>query len=162
MIFLRTDLAVAVKSSILIFVFLLSGCCHEAACRLERKLKGMPDEEAFSYFRRIPAQERVDLYVWELSVSKPVSSRYEFLLRENSSEVAIPLLDSANASDKYMVIVSILSTLERMPEGDKRNLPESQVRSAIQKCKSLAPTDNDELCLRAEAALIDKNKGPAS
>jgi hypothetical protein len=160
MIFLRTDLGVIVKLPIIFVSFLLSACCHEAACRLERKLKEMPDEEAFSYFRRIPAREQVDLYVWELNVSKPVSSRYEFLLRENSSEVAIPLLDSANSSDKYMVIVSILSTLERMPEGDKRNLPTPQVRSAIQKCKSLALADNDELCLRAEAALLEKNKGP--
>lgn len=112
----------------------LSACCNDNACRLNKQLNERPDQEAFSRFKALDAKDQVGVYLWELTHSKPVASRYEFLLRENAGAVAEPLLDAANRSDGYLVQASIVRSLARLPAGSRSKLARSQLVAAIERC----------------------------
>lgn len=124
----------------------LSSCCGDNDCRLDRALDRLPDQEAFSRFRTLGAKEQVDVCLWELAHSKPVASRYEFLLRENAKEVARPLLDAANRSDGCMVQASILRSLAKLPADSRAHLARSRLAAAVDRCKRLAGSGRDEVC----------------
>lgn len=143
------------KNTFLIAVILcLSACCADKACRLDKRLDELPDQEAFSRFRELDAQDQVDVYVWELTHSKPVASRYEFLLRENASAVAKPLLDAANRSEGYIVQASILRSLAKLPQESRLDLARSELEAAVKRCKSLAGNEHDEICVTYGGVLL--------
>ena len=127
-------------------VLCLSACCNDIACRLNKQLNELPDQEAFSRFKALDAKDQVDVYLWELTHSKPVASRYEFLLRENAGAVVEPLLDAANRSDGYIVQASIVRSLAKLPAGSRANLARSQLLAAVERCKRLAGDEHDEVC----------------
>jgi hypothetical protein len=152
----RMGLVVVVTRSfffVTLFTF-LSACCMENACRIERKMKVMPDDKAFSYFKSLSAQDQVDVYVFELNVSRPVSSRYEFLLKQRSGEVVRPLINAAKSADSYMVMISILSTLDSMPRSSKNIVEMNEMKALIQRCKKLALNEHDDLCIQYEGSLV--------
>lgn len=124
----------------------LSACCSDRACRQSGQLNELPDQEAFSRFKALDPKDQVDVYVWELTHSKPVASRYEFLLRERADAVAEPLLDAANRSDGYIVQASIVRSLAKLPAGSRANLARSQLVAAVERCKRLAGDERDEIC----------------
>lgn len=127
-------------------VLCLSACCNDNACRLNKQLNELPDQEAFSRFKALDAKDQVGVYLWELTHSKPVASRYEFLLRENAGAVAEPLLDAANRSDGYLVQASIVRSLAKLPAGSRLKLARSQLVAAVERCKRLAGDERDEVC----------------
>ncbi|MET4728493.1 hypothetical protein ABIE09_002303 [Lysobacter enzymogenes] len=135
------------KNTLYVFVALcLSACCADRVCRIDKQLDKLPDQEAFSRFKALDAKDQVDVYLWELTHSKPVASRYEFLLRENAGAVAEPLLDAANRSDGYLVQASIVRSLAKLPAGSRSKLARSQLVAAVERCKRLAGDERDEVC----------------
>lgn len=135
-------------------MLVLCACCADSVCKLDKRLDAMPSKEAFASFRTLSAQEQVDIYVWELSHSKPVGSRYEFLLKENAEAVAGPLLVAANKSDKYMVQASLLGSLSRLPSESRKHLERGQLVAAVKRCQSLVVTKEGGLCATYGAILI--------
>lgn len=138
----------------ILVVLCLSACCNDRACRQSRQLNTLPDREAFSRFKALDANDQVDVYVWELTHSKPVASRYKFLLRESADAVAEPLLDAANRSDGYIVQASIVRSLAKLPAGSRAKLARSQLVAAVERCKRLAGDEHDEVCSSYGDALV--------
>ncbi|WP_156087563.1 hypothetical protein [Lysobacter sp. Root667] len=142
------------KFFLLVCALLLTSCCSDKACRIEGQLSDMPEQEAFARFRELPAQEKVDVYVWDLSQKRPVASRFEFILHESPEAVASPLLNAANEAKGYMVQVSILKSLSRLPPTSREKLDPARVEAAIKRCHSLAKSESDELCRRYGQELL--------
>lgn len=128
------------------FALCLSARCVDPACRIDKQLDKLPDQEAFSRFKALDPKDQVDVYVWELTHSKPVASRYEFLLRENADAVADPLLEAANRSNGYLVQASIVRSLAKLPADSRSKLARSQLVAAVERCKRLASDERDEVC----------------
>lgn len=155
MICSKMALVVAAKEFWLVtFLPLIAACCMDSACEIEKELRTMPEEQAYAHFKALSAKDQVDVYVYELNVSRPVSSRYEFLLQDGPRDVAELLVDAANATDSYMVSVSILSTLEKMPESSRGSVNQRAMRAAVRRCKALAPKADDDLCAQYGRALV--------
>jgi len=114
----------------------------------------MDRRDAIDKFRSLSAEDQVSLYLWELQHTRPVASPYEFLLKEKGSEVARPLLEAANLSDGYLVQTALLATIAGLREQDRKTLPEVQLRSAIERCKSLAGHTDDRQCVAYERDLL--------
>ena len=139
-----------------ILLLLIPACCMgDSVCKIENKMRLMSEEQANAYFKRLSNKDQVDLYVYELNVSRPVSSRYGFLLWNGSGDTAKLLADAASTTESYMVSVSILSTLEKMPDSSRKSVKQEALKSAIANCKNLAPTYDDDFCAQYERALIE-------
>ena len=68
-------MSIVMKTIAVLLICVLIGfvivCRQDRWSAFQRELNGFSDERAFSEFRKLSAQDKVDFYVWQIEHSRP-------------------------------------------------------------------------------------------
>lgn len=132
--------------------FLYFLLANVAACHSDKwgdfqgEVDGLSDEQAFSEFRKLSTQDKVDFFVWQIEHSRPPASRFELILKESGRETAPLLINRATTTNNYFTSIAIFRYLATLPVADMSYLQKTEVDSAIRNCLTLEGQSAQSMC----------------